>query len=387
VSDVMNLTRKLYQLPVLERISATSWKVGNSAPYVVELDPTASCDLACPGCISEDVIATGGRFSDKRLIELGKEFIAVGVKAVILIGGGEPLSHPRAGDLIRLLGENDVHVGITTNGSFIDRHLEAIAQYSRWTRVSMDAATDDTFSQLRPTKGAATRKSSLHVIGSSKFGKILDNMRLLSKSKTGKLGYSFLIQTAADGPGVTSNIGEIYEAALLARDIGCDYFEVKPTYAFREGIAHALQQHDPWEMEEATRQVARLDELETNTFKVIRAINLQFSLGRMAATAQPKDYHQCPSTHLRTTVTPGGVYVCPYWRGKDHMKVGNASSTSFSEMWGGDLRREVMERLDPSVDCQFHCLRHETNLTAIAIKNRMEGGGEVIGVEEFDRFV
>ena len=69
-------------------------------------------------------------------MELGREFIDCGVKAVILIGGGEPLAHRKIGEFIELMGVNDVHIGITTNGTFIDRHLEAISEHSRWTRVS-----------------------------------------------------------------------------------------------------------------------------------------------------------------------------------------------------------------------------------------------------------
>src|SRR5215472_11938445 len=126
MSEVMKLNNKLYQSAVLERIANTEWDTGNRAPFVVELDPTAACDLACPGCISEDIIAAGGRFSDERLLELGREFVECGVRAVILIGGGEPLAHRKSGELIELLGKNDVHVGITTNGSFIDRYLGPI---------------------------------------------------------------------------------------------------------------------------------------------------------------------------------------------------------------------------------------------------------------------
>nr|VFK67959.1 MAG: hypothetical protein BECKUNK1418G_GA0071005_11813 [Candidatus Kentron sp. UNK]VFK70956.1 MAG: hypothetical protein BECKUNK1418H_GA0071006_10455 [Candidatus Kentron sp. UNK] len=52
----MDLIRKLQQRSVLDRIDKTDWNSGNSAPYVVELDPTSVCDLACPGCISQDLI-------------------------------------------------------------------------------------------------------------------------------------------------------------------------------------------------------------------------------------------------------------------------------------------------------------------------------------------
>ena len=371
----MNLSGKLYQPLALQAIRETDWEKGNRGPLVVEMDTTAVCDLACPGCISEDLVMLGNSFSDEQLMRIANEFIEIGVKAVILIGGGEPLAHRKSGDFMRLLGENDIHIGITTNGSFIHKHLDVIAKYAKWTRVSMDAATEEKFQILRPTKG-----------GKSKWDLITKNMRMLAEVKTGKLGFSFLIQTPADGPGIVSNIDEIYDAAVLARDLGCDYYEVKPTYQFREGVDHALMKHDPGLMELAAREVRRLDELETESFKILKAINLQYSLAGVDKD-QPKDYHQCPSTHLRTTVTPTGVFVCPYWRGKDQMQIGHAKEESIQDLWHGERRKEVMERLDPSKDCNFHCLRHDTNLTAFQLKDLYDMGASVISVDEFDRFI
>lgn len=377
MSETMKLSNKLYQKAVVERIAESSFIEPNRAPFVVELDPTAACDLACPGCISEDLIALGNRFKNDRLMQLGQEFIDAGVKAVILIGGGEPLAHPMAGKLIELLGSNDVHVGITTNGSFVDRYLEPIAKYSKWTRVSMDAATEKTFSVLRPTKAKNAP---------NKFWRIIDNMCALAKVKTGKLGYSFLIQTPADDVGI-SNVREIYQAAKLAHDIGCDYFEVKPTYQFRNGVEHALMPHDPVFLQQAKEEIARLNELETDRFKIVHAINLKASLDGGLEAGQPKDYRVCPSTHLRTTITPSGAYVCPYWRGKEHMCIGDPVNQSFQEFWQGQWRKDTMDRLNAARDCGFHCLRHQTNVEALEIKRRLDHGSTIPEVDEFDRFI
>ena len=91
----MVLTKKLYQDFVIDKLRESDWESGSSGPLVIELDPTAVCDLACPGCISEDLVSVGNSFSNDRLMEIGQEFIDCGVKAVILIGGGEPLAHPK----------------------------------------------------------------------------------------------------------------------------------------------------------------------------------------------------------------------------------------------------------------------------------------------------
>jgi len=374
--NTMKLTNKLYQDFVIEKLRDSDWESGNSGPLVIELDPTAVCDLACPGCISEDLVSIGNSFSNDKLMEMGQEFIDYGVKAVILIGGGEPLAHPKTGELITLLGENDIHIGITTNGSFIHKFIEPIAEYSNWTRVSMDAASDGVFTNLRPTKG-----------GKSKFSKIVDNMRMLAKVKKGELGYSYLIQTEADGPGIKSNIHEIYDAAVLARDIGCDYYEVKPTYQFRDDAVHKLMKHDPKLMEEAKIEIARLDDLESEDFKIMKAINLDYALNSVDVE-QPKSYKKCPSTHLRTTIAPSGAFICPYWRGKDDYNIGDLNKMTFKEMWDGVKRKEVMDRTDISVDChQIHCLRHDTNDTCIDLKNKLDNKENIPLIDEFDRFI
>lgn len=376
MSKVMNLTEKLYQDFVVERIKETDWKSGNDAPLVVELDPTAVCDLACPGCISEDLVSIGNSFSNEKLIDLGKEFVEYGVKAVILIGGGEPLAHPKVGELISLLGKNNIHIGITTNGSFIHRYLDEIAEYSNWTRVSMDAGSDDLFLKVRPTKA-----------GKSKFRKIVKNMEMLAKIKKGKLGFSFLIQTDADGPGIDSNIHEIYDAAVLAKNIGCDYFEVKPTYQFRDNAVHKLMIHDFQKMEEAKIEIKRLEDLESENFKILKAINLENSLNRVGIE-QPKKYSKCPSTHLRTTIAPSGAFICPYWRGKNDFKIGDLNKMTFKEMWNGQLRKKIMNETNISIECdQIHCLRHETNLKCIDIKEKLNNKDEITIYNEFDRFI
>lgn len=374
MAQKMDIKSKLYQPFVLDKLAQTDWKNGTtSGPLVVELDTTEVCNLACPGCISEDLVSNKTSFSNTRLLELGEEFYRIGVKAVILIGGGEPLAHPKVGELIRYLGEHDIHIGITTNGYFIDKYMDEIAEFSKWTRISMDAGTAETFDKLRPSKD-----------GKSKFQHIVNNMIELGKRKKGTLGYSYLIRTEADGFGITSNIGEIYLAAKLARDIGCDYFEVKPSYSYTGGQNHALVKHSKERMDEARIEIERLSELERPGFRIIKAINLDDSLN-CVNSEQTKNYHRCLVADLRTLVCPSGVYVCPYWRGKDKFRIGNAHTQSMEEIWNSEQRKKVMEFSDPSCVCNFHCLRDASNV----ILHEMINGSlsEIQSVEEYDRFI
>lgn len=364
----MDLVSKLHQSFVVNRILGNEYEKG---PLVVEWDTTEACNLACPGCISEDLVCNSTSFSRDRLLEIASELYNMGVKAVVLIGGGEPLAHPAVGDLIEYLGSHDINIGITTNGCFIPKYMDIIAKHVSWTRVSMDAATPETFSQLRPSKD-----------GTNQFSFIVKAMKDLSKIKKGRLGFSFLIRTEADGFGITSNIHEIYDAAILAKEIGCDYFEVKPSYSYVGGQDHALVIHSKERMQQAKDQIEKLKKLDGDSFKVLTAINLGDSLD-CVEKKQDKKYTDCPAAHLRTLICPSGVFVCPYWRGKEPFRIGDATKQSMQEIWNSNRRAEVMSRLDPSTVCNFHCLRNETNIEVLRIKEC----GIDHPIEEFDRFI
>lgn len=367
----MNLQNKLHQKFVVDAIENSGPYLEMKAPLVVEFDTTEACMMACPGCISEDLVNHHTSFSNERIMQLAEEMVTAGVKAVIMIGGGEPLAHPMAGKFINYLGEHDVHVGITTNGVLIGRYIEQIAKYSSWTRISMDAGTSETFYKLRPGKS-----------GVNYFDEIVQNITNLNQIKKGRVGYSYLIRTEADGCGIKSNISEIYIAAKLAKEIGCDYFEVKPSYNYAGGQAHSLVKHDKIRMEEAKEQINKIQELADDKFQIIKAITLDDSLN-CVERRQVKTYHKCPMAEFRTLITPSGVYLCPYWRGKDRFRLGNVQEESFLDMWNSERRKEVIDFCDPTRVCQFHCLRDMSNNEVLDIKAR--GCADI--VEEFDRFI
>ena len=141
MKNKMDLVSKLHQPSEVDYIKSLRFDVYSSNPRVVEIDITEICNLVCRGCISEEIIRTGNSFSEDRLFRLGEELFEADVKAVILIGGGEPLCNYAVGSFMTYLGEKDIQIGITTNGTLIDKYLSIIAKYAFWTRVSIDAAT------------------------------------------------------------------------------------------------------------------------------------------------------------------------------------------------------------------------------------------------------
>lgn len=374
----IKLTNKLQQKSIVQHINSFDWREGSDAPIVVEFDPTTACNLHCPDCISGDLLNQGA-FERDRVREITREMVDAGVKAVILIGGGEPLSHPEAGWIIEYLGQHGVKIGITTNGILLNRYMDQIAEYVDWCRVSMDAGTAETFQKIRP-----------HASGKSQFDLICDNMRELAKKKKGRMGYSFMIYSeghyanydpntiVSDNEDYYSNAEEIYLACKVAKDLGCDYFEVKPMYDVNHyAIAHAKHYVDL-----IRDQVEMAVVLADDNFRVLQATKLQATL-RGEPTLEAKEYNRCAVSELRTLITPSGTYVCPYFRGREDKELGSLHGMSLTEMWKGKQRAEVMSKLDPSVDCRMHCIRHDSNL----ILEDMISGKPISVVDDFDLFI
>lgn len=380
IANSLNVRNKLSQQSVLKYIEGINWLGSSDAPFVVEFDPTSNCNLACPDCISGSLL-NQGEIDRNRIKPLIAEMIDAGVKAVILIGGGEPMMHRDIGWVIETLGSSGIHIGITTNGLYLKAHLDVTAKYANWVRVSMDAGTDQTFNRIRPSP-----------TGKSLFNNAIRNMEIFSKVKKGILGYSFMVFSEgnygfkgipitngrSDLAAINTNVNEIYVAAKLAKEIGCEYFEVKPMY----DVNHfsVIQKNSIADIVE--EQIDKARTLEDGNFKVIEALKLRSTL-RGESNLEPKEYTRCAVAQMRTLVTSSGVYVCPYFRGSESKLIGDVNSQSFNEMWHGEQRLRVMKELNPSRDCPMHCIRNESNLY---IENGLKNGFDS-PIDDFDFFI
>ncbi|WP_293766231.1 radical SAM protein [uncultured Aquitalea sp.] len=367
ISRPLSLVEKLKQETVQDYINRFLWNKSNTAPFVVELDPTTACNLACHDCISANLLNQGGIDND-RLLKLAEEFAQHGVRAVVLIGGGEPMAHPKFGALVESLYRSGIKVGVTTNGTLLNRYMEQCATMTSWLRVSVDAGSEEVFAEFRP-----------HASGKSQFNLVIDNMREMAQKRTGLLGYSFLLLSKyrADGTLESTNAVDIEKAANLAKDIGCDYFEVKPAF----DMMHFLQQQDHAVVDTVNEHLKRIHALASDNFKIIAPFTLEEALKGVGTQIKP--YNRCLTAELRTVITPSGAYVCPYHRGNLNMRIGDIAKVSLEELWKGDRRSVVMNRVDPARHCTFHCIRHESNL----LLERMAAGEVVEPINDFDLFI
>jgi MoaA/NifB/PqqE/SkfB family radical SAM enzyme len=218
-------------------------------------------------------------------------------------------------------------------------------------------------------------------------------MELFAKHKKGILGYSFMIfsegnygfkgipiaQEKLDAfSHIKTNVHEIVAGAKLAKEIGCNYFEVKPMY----DVNHfsVMQKNSIADIVEEQLDLAK--RLEDENFQVIEALKLRATL-RGESNLEPKSYKRCAVSQLRTLITSSGAYVCPYFRGVDSKKIGDINSQTLTELWHGDQRKKIMDNLDPSKDCPMHCIRNESN---IIIEDQLKTGFSK-SIDDYDLFV
>jgi len=126
-------------------------------PSLVTVDPINACNYKCEWCNANNILEKNStKLSDKTLMDIadflprwqGSENWPRGVEAICVAGGGEPLMNKHTGKFIKKCIENKVEVGVVTNGSLIDKNLDALSRCT-WVGVSVDCATPDTMKQIQ----------------------------------------------------------------------------------------------------------------------------------------------------------------------------------------------------------------------------------------------
>ena len=101
---------KLFRLPWTAADNAMTW-----------LEPTRKCNMTCDACF-----ALNDAHSEKPLEQIEQELTAMLRLRrcdAMLIAGGEPLTHPRITDIVRMTSKAGVKAVIITNGLSLDRPL------------------------------------------------------------------------------------------------------------------------------------------------------------------------------------------------------------------------------------------------------------------------
>ncbi|MCI0341654.1 MAG: radical SAM protein [Planctomycetales bacterium] len=297
-------------------------------PRMVELFPVFACDHRCVGCHSEDLRSEfDGVMPFERFRALADELAGCGVRALELGGGGEPLLHPRAADLLRLLRERGLTFGLITHGARLAGEVaEESLRGGTFVRVALDAATSATYRRI-------------HVL--DVFDQVVGNVRALlaRRRETGRpctIGFKFLVSR--------ENLEEIPGAARLAAEVGVDYIQYKALRA------------SPFTLDSAghARAAALLSEARA------RADGTTAVRGSVEPA---RSGLQCFLTPLIPTIaTNGDVFLCPFYQHRmDRFRIGNVfRDGGFRALWGTARHRSAIEGIVPEECHVYDCPMHES---------------------------
>ena len=349
-------------------------ETGNTAPVLIEVDPSNACNHACSFCLSSyihfDKYKGTEAFSRAvmprdMLMGLCEDFVSMGVRAVNWTGGGEPCLNKHLKEAIAYCGKNGIKQGIFTNGTLLDKRdlFETMVDNMTWVRISIDTGTEESYNKIRIPKGGAD------------WNKMVSNVTQLIKVNNEKgnkidIGVGYVISP--------DTYTEIVDFANFFKDIDVSYCQYKPEIIIREDGGEQRDK-DFW-VEKVMPLLDKAKEIlgnkfQCNGYKITDLTEDPSLLGR--------NYKKCLGSQISPCIgADGHIYVCTNHRGWKQYSYGCLyDGKSFKEIWN-DLqsRHKVMNQIE-NVECFKNCTKlckpHESNKAVWEIWKNMGDMGDV----------
>jgi MoaA/NifB/PqqE/SkfB family radical SAM enzyme len=336
-SKIFNFSRKLK--------SIADGKL--TAPIHVRLKPTNRCNHnCCYCCYRNKALYLSQLFykSDEipwaKMKEIIEDLGYMGVKAVTLSGGGEPLFYPYIFKTIDSLTSIGIKVAVLTNGSLLNGKVaEILSKKAIWVRISMDAADSKKYSKIR----------NVNVLEFDRVCKNISNF-VQKKDRKCELGVNFIV--------MKENHQDVYRFLNLMKDMGVSH--VKVSEAVRSVNVEKNKQYYLSIIEKVKVQLKRgISELCDEKFSIIDKVE-HFD---KTDDAYNKEYDWCPFIQCLTVIAADmNVYAC---QDKAYTKkgyLGSINQKRFKDFWFSYENKTKMSDLEPRIDCNHHCTQHDKNL-------------------------
>lgn len=320
----------------LDRVESLK-KTGDSFPLHLTIGLTNHCNHKCSWCYinwnqagslakrsgASNLNTKKAINADFKIIEAVKQAVNMGLKAVTIVGDGEPTLHPKFSEYLDELGFMKIDIGIFTNLSTRNESiLDSMIKNCFFIRCSIDAAS-----------------SEVHAIqhGTNDFEQIIENLkRIISCKKDNKpiIGVQYVVNE--------KNIHELEEAVLFYKKIGVDYITIKPAYKNLLNIAH---ESNKLNLDDALLVLKKVKQYQDNNYKVYSKES-QFIESLSFETNSARYYKKCYATPLSPYLDEdGSLEMCGNLKGRG-FNIGNINDSTFKELWESERRQECMSSID-----------------------------------------
>lgn len=339
----MDSHKLIYHPNVVDR-----WLKGeNIYPIELEIGLTNACNHRCIFCAVDYTGYQPDRLETELLIDNLRELAPKGVKSIIYAGEGEPLLHKDAPDIMNQTKNLGIDAAMSTNGVLLTPEVSRECLKSlTWVRFSTAGITDRTYDKIQRGRPGD-------------LSKVLYNMEEAVKVKREQhlrttLGVQLLL--------LPDNKDEIVEMGKRLREIGVDYFTIKPFSQHPQ--SKNILQVDYQEMLELEKEVK---ELQTENYKVY------FRAHSMQKLECKRGYKHCWALPFMVYIdAKGNLWPCIVFMGKDELKYGNLNEESFTDIWEGGHRKEIVNHfmnMDLEKNCRELCRLDEMNRYLDELRN------------------
>ena len=368
---------------VVDAVRATpddiEWPAVGAGPLSINLDLTTSCNYRCDHCIDFEMLNRGPGFPIDTVLRSLVLLRLSGLRSVILIGGGEPTSHPKFAQVVAAIKALGLQMAIVSNGSNNHKIAAAAPRLTSgdWVRLSLDSGTDETFQLMHRPR----RNVTLEGICEAALAAKQANPRV-------SWGFSFIASwpglRGPSGNPLVSNVAEMAAAARLARESGFDYISFKPMLVrsdeASEGTSWPAGPAGEELRAEVNDQIRLSRLLEDGSFRVVVSENLRVLLDEGTVTELLRQPRRCRLHLFRTVLTTQGIFGCPAYRDdpRSLLAGGDGYSTVDDLVATFGAAREQVERFDASVECQnISCVYNDANWWLEDVAGRTGGLSDV----------
>lgn len=315
-------------------------------PIYVEVGPTNKCNHKCIFCCYDFFINKSRANIDREImLRTLREMAEKGVKSIMFAGDGEPLLHENIIEFIEKAKEFGLDISMTTNGNLFDEEkAEKILPHLSWIRFSINAASPETYTIIHKTL-----KENFNIV----INNIKNAVQIRNKNNLNTvIGVQFLL--------IPQNINEVIKLAEILKQIGVDNLQIKPYSQHPDSINKFIINYEDYAYLEP-----ELEKFNSENFKVY------FRKQTMKRIEEGNIYPKCYGLSFFTLIdAKGDMFPCSLFYNKSEFIYGNLYEKTFDEIWKGEKRKQIIEKINPNIsDCRRGCRLDVINRYLHRLKN------------------
>jgi radical SAM protein with 4Fe4S-binding SPASM domain len=309
------------------------------SPILIDMGIHKSCNIRCIYCYGIKQKPSPKYIPEERLLLLAKDAKDAGVRALAIIGDGEPTMNKGLYPFVSYAHMIALDVGVATNGLLLDEEkVKILTNSCIWLRFNISAI--DKYDYIMGAKN-----------GLAKFDKVI-KWAVKHKGKC-TIGLQAVL--------IPEGFTEVIPLAQAALDWGVDYLVIKQFSDPEEGIPVKF---DMDEYDKATSRLRVAEEMSNEKTKIIVKWGA-ITDSRSITKHKHWDFSRCIDLPFIFQISgDGGCYPCGYLFGDSRYCYGNVISQTLTEILVSKRYWSVIDTIKHMKLkdlCKGQCRHCETN--------------------------